>query len=122
MSLKIPYFRKGEKDRAKEERLSPSERQKNKEASGLTRGATLADGGVFGKGAVSARAYSPIAGMQRPKPIKKLRARVGAFPKYIYIWRVHNTLLDYSSFYGNQLIFRDAHLAYYTALACIHRR
>jgi len=37
MSLRIPYFRKEAKNTAKEERISPSERQKNKK-SDLTRG------------------------------------------------------------------------------------
>jgi len=125
MSLRIPYFRKGEKDRAKE-RLSSSERhKKTKKHQALPEGATLAARQmekVFGKGAFSAWAYSPIAGMRRPKLIKKSRARVGAFCECICIWRAHSTRLDYSSFYGNQLISRDAHLAYCTALACIHRR
>jgi len=38
MSLRIPYLRKGAKNAAKEELLSPPERQKNKKASGLTSG------------------------------------------------------------------------------------
>ena len=123
MSLRIPYFRKGEEDTTKEERLSPSERRKK--TSDLTRGGNSGyppNGKVFGKGAVFARAHPPIAGMRRPKSIKKSRARVGHFLEYISIWRVHSKRLGYSSFYGNQLIFRGAHLAYCTALACIHRR
>lgn len=43
---------------------------------------------VFGKGAVGARACSPIARMQRPKFIKKSRARISAFSEYFCIWRV----------------------------------
>ena len=42
MSLRIPYFRKGAKNTAKEERLSPSERhKKTKKTSDLTRGGQL---------------------------------------------------------------------------------